>query len=513
MTLYEIARLTAASQMMPPALATQVPRAFEIDSRAVQPGDLFLAIPGARVDGHRYLDEAFQRGAAAALVMHHHLPGPLLPERSESSALPASQLGLEAGPGIDPGRLLFVEQTVCALQLLAARVLAKWARPVVGITGSAGKTTIKELTAHILEGMWEGQVLKSPGNLNTGYGLPLAVSRMICGGRRPDQFRVAVLEMGMNGYGEIARLTDLATPQIGVVANVGTAHLEFFGSVARIARAKAEMVEGIAPQGVAVLNADDPRTLAMRALRSDVRVVTFGLEAGTADVRATKVQSEPDLQGTSFLLTTSTGTAPVRLPLIGRHNISNALAAAAVADVLEMKVEQIAARLSTAAPAANRGVLIHLSIGEGPEKGVVTIVDDSYNSNPQALLEAVRAISGREERRSRARRIVVAGEMLELGPEGPTLHRASGREIAANGIDLLIGVRGLAAELVEGAVIEGGMARQQTRFFEQVEEASHWLLTELQPGDLILVKGSRGVRLEQLVRRLVATLAPASALS
>lgn len=502
MTLAEMARLCAASHMMAPALAATEPRAFQIDSRAVEPGDLFLAIPGERVDGHQFIGEALQRGAVAALVMHHRLPSPFLPFTPEGDQ---ASLGSGTDVGLDPGKLLFVEQTICALQQLASRVLAAWGRPVVGITGSAGKTTIKELTAHLLEGL--GRVLKSPGNLNTGYGLPLAVSRMICAGQRPDQFDLAVLEMGMSGYGEIARLTDLARPRVGVVANVGTAHLEFFGSSDRIARAKAEMVEGIVPGGIAVLNADDPRTLAMGRLRSDLRVMTFGIEAETAEVRATDVVIQSDLRGASFLLCTPSGKAMVRFPLLGRHNVSNALAAATVGIALGMPVEQIADRLSSATPAANRGEVLNFPLSVRGASGQVTVVDDSYNANPPALLEAVRAIAGREPH-GPTRRILVAGEMLELGPDGPGLHRSCGREIAVSGIDLLIGVRGLAAELVEGAVGEGGMARDRTRFFDQATDAAEWLLGELQPGDLILVKGSRGVRLDSLVRRIAAALAP-----
>jgi UDP-N-acetylmuramoyl-tripeptide--D-alanyl-D-alanine ligase len=494
MTLAEIARLCAASHMMAPSLAATEPRAFQIDSRAIEPGDLFLAIPGERVDGHQFLGEAWQRGAVAALVVHHRLPSPFAPEGGGTDA------------GLDPGKLLFVEQTVCALQQLATRVLAAWGRPVVGITGSAGKTTIKELTAHLLEGL--GRVLKSPGNLNTGYGLPLAVSRMICAGQRPEQFDLAVLEMGMSGYGEIARLTDLARPRIGVVANVGTAHLEFFGSIDRIARAKAEMVEGIVPGGIAVLNADDPRTLAMGRLRSDLQVMTFGIEAETAEVRATDLVLQSDLRGTSFLLCTPTGKSRVHFPLLGRHNVGNALAAATVGVALGMPTEQIAERLSSAVPAANRGEVRSFPFAARGESGQVTVVDDSYNANPPALLEAVRAITERQPSGPARRRILVAGEMLELGPEGPRLHRSSGREVAAAGIDLLIGVRGLAAELVEGAIDEGGMARDRTRFFDHAADAAEWLLGELQPGDLILVKGSRGVRLESLVRRIAAALAP-----
>ncbi|HMY74279.1 MAG TPA: UDP-N-acetylmuramoyl-tripeptide--D-alanyl-D-alanine ligase, partial [Blastocatellia bacterium] len=245
MNLLEIARLCAASQMLNAELAATEPAGFAIDSRAVKPGDLFVALPGERVDGHKFVEEVFEKGACAAMVVHHRLPF-------------ATNLGELAG------KLLFVENTACALQQMAARVLAKWHRPVIGMTGSAGKTTMKDLTAHVMAAA--GNVLKSLGNLNTSYGLPLTVSRMICAGVKPADFDFAVLEMGMSSFGEIARLTDIAPPTIGIVGNVGTAHIEFFGSQERIARAKSEMVEGIKPGGTAVLNADDPRVTAMQRL-------------------------------------------------------------------------------------------------------------------------------------------------------------------------------------------------------------------------------------------------------
>ena len=441
-----------------------------LPARAVAPGGLFVAIPGERVDGHQFVREVFDKGALAAMVVHHRLPF-------------ATDLGALAG------RLLFVENTLCAFQQLAARVLAKWHRPIVGITGSAGKTTMKDLTAHVLGAA--GTVLKSPGNLNTGYGLPLTVSQMITRGAAPADFDFAVLEMGMSSFGEIARLTDLAPPAVGVVGNVGDAHIEFFGTRDRIARAKAEMVDGIRAGGTAVLNADDSRVLAMRERRSDIAVVTFGIDA-PADVAAAEIAGAADLSATRFRLKTPDGEADVRLPLIGRHNVCNALAAAAVAVSLGMDAARIAARLSEAAPSKMRGELLRFANG-------ATVIDDSYNSNPQALLESVRAMPAA----GFARRIVVAGEMLELGALGPESHRACGREIAALGIDRLIGVRGLARELVEAAREAGPL---DAVFCETPEAAAETLLGDLRAGDLILVKGSRGVRTERVVERLRAEL-------
>ncbi|MDQ3011694.1 MAG: UDP-N-acetylmuramoyl-tripeptide--D-alanyl-D-alanine ligase [Acidobacteriota bacterium] len=470
MNLSEIARLCAASHMMNDQLAVFEPTGFVIDSRAVKPGALFVALPGEQVDGHTFVQEVFDKGACAALVIHHRLPL-------------AHSLG-ELGELAD--KLLFVENTACAMQQLAVRVLARWHRPVIGITGSAGKTTIKDLTAHVLAAA--GSVLKSLGNLNTSYGLPLTVVRMITGGAKPSDFDFAVLEMGMSSFGEIARLADIAPPTVGVVGNVGTAHIEFFGSQERIARAKAEMVKGIKPGGTAVLNADDPRVIAMQKLRSDVGIVSFGIDS-PADVTARQVSIADDLSGTRFLLKTPDSEAGVILPLVGRHNVYNALAAAAVAHSFGLSAERIAAQLSTAVPSPMRGELIRFA-------NCVTVIDDSYNSNPQALLEAVRAMA---EAKGFKRRIVVAGEMLELGAQSGQLHHQCGREIAAMNVDLLIGVRGLAKELVEGALDANA---GQAVFTNTPEEAAEKLIAEARPGDLVLVKGSRGVRTERVIERL-----------
>ncbi len=469
MKLFEIARLCGASHIMKEELAETAPAGFNIDSRSVRPGELFVAIPGERVDGHQFVAEVFEKGAIAAIVVHKRLPF-------------AASLGEFAE------RLLFVENTSCALQQMAARVLAGWRRPVVGITGSAGKTTIKDLTALVLSA--SGKVLKSLGNLNTSYGLPLTVSRMITGGAEPGDFDFTVLEMGMSSFGEIACLVNLAPPTVGVIANVGTAHIEFFGTQDRISRAKAEMVDGIKPGGTAVLNADDPRVLGMRERRSDINILTFGIDGG-ADVMAREMTSTGQFGGTRFVLKTPSGEAEVRLPLIGRYNVYNALAASATAHALGQTAGQTAAQLALASPSKMRGEVLRFANG-------VTVIDDSYNSNPQALLESVRSMLGAK---GFSRRVVVAGEMLELGAEGPPWHRHCGGEICAMGIDRLIGVRGLARELVKGA-IDHGMKAEQAEFYETPEEAGERLVAEARPGDLILVKGSRGVRTERVVEKL-----------
>src|SRR5215468_696081 len=465
--------------MLNEALADTEPAGFALDSRAIKAGELFVAIPGERVDGHQFVREVFEKGACAAMVVHHRLPF-------------AADLGDYAG------RLLFVENTVCAFQRLASRVVAEWHRPVVGVTASAGKTTMKDLIAHCLSGT--GNVLKSLGNLNTGYGLPLAIGRMIISGAKPSDYDFAVLEMGMSSFGEIARLVSIAPPEVGVVGNVGTAHIEFFGSQERIARAKAEMVDGVKPGGVAVLNADDPLVIGMRGRRDDIAVISFGVSAG-ATVTAREIAVVP-AGGSRFILGAPDGEAEVTMPLIGRHNVYNALAAAAVASYFGASPERIASRLATSEPSKMRGELIRFANG-------VTVIDDSYNSNPQALLQSVRAMLDVAASGPPGRRVVAAGEMLELGDHGPEMHRKCGREIAAMGVDVLIGVRGLASELVAGAVECLGNAPRLTSFCETPEEAAEMLVAGAVPGDVILVKGSRGVRMEIVVERLKAAFGSA----
>ncbi len=475
MNLRAIARLCGASENLDQALAQFVPAGFVIDSRAVKPGDLFIALPGERVDGHQFVREVFDKGACAAIVVHQRLL--------------ATQQGPPQWPvdlGAHFGKLLFVENAAAALQQFAARVLAQWSRPIVAITGSAGKTTMKDLTAQVLAA--KGRVHKSLGNLNTSYGLPLTVGRMVSAGAQPADFDLAVLEMGMSSFGEIARLVDMAPPTVGIVGNVGTAHIEFFGTQQRIARAKAELVDGIKSGGTAVLNADDALVLAMRERRSDLNILCFGID-NAAEVKARDIALLPALRGTRFVLVTPQGEAEVKLSLLGRHNVYNALAAAAAGVAFELNAAQIAQQLNAAAPSPMRGEIVRLANG-------VTLIDDSYNSNPPALLQAVRAMI---EAPGFTRRIVAAGEMLELGEQGAQMHQDCGQTLAELGVEKLIGVRGLAQALVTGAQ----SARMNDAVFAETPEAAvELLLSDCRAGDLVLVKGSRGVRTEKIVERL-----------
>jgi UDP-N-acetylmuramoyl-tripeptide--D-alanyl-D-alanine ligase len=448
---------------------------FSIDSRSVKAGELFFALSqedyaragfnGTFHDGHQFIEAALGRGAVAAVARADRVVG--------DPALLAFA-----------NRLLLVDDAIAALQMLAHRVYENWGRRVVGITGSAGKTTAKELTAHLLSTAGQ-RVLKSERNYNNGLGLPLSVLRMVSEGRSPEQFDVAVLEMGMSSpTHEIARLCKITPPDIAVELMIAPVHLEYLGSIENIAAAKAELVEGLKPGGVAVLNADDEWVIKMRD-KHEGRTVTFGIET-RADVAAKEIDTG-QLGLIKFRLQTPLGDAPATLHMSGRHNLMNALAAAAVANCFDIKPAQIAAALNTARPPRMRGEVLDFAAG-------FRVVDDSYNSNPRSLLNMVRTIT--EGSGNSKRRIVIAGEMLELGPDEAELHREAGSEIARAGVDILWGVRGLAAELVAGAQAAGST---ETRFFETSDEAARALLEELREGDLVLVKGSRGVATDKIV--------------
>lgn len=455
---------------------------FSIDSRTAAEGELFFALSPedyrrhcftatSFADAHRFIPQALAQGAVAAV---------------------ARAASVEADEGLRPyaESLLLVEDVIEALQLLARGTVDGWGRPVVGITGSAGKTTTKDLTAHVL-GATGRRVLRSRKNYNNELGVALSVLQMESGGASPSDFDVAVLEMGMSLPGEIARHCQVAPPDVAVLTLVAPVHLEFMGSVEAIAEGKAQLVEGMKRGGTAVLNADDERVLAMRAKAGHAgRVVTYGLGEG-ADVRAVGVETA-GVGASRFLLRTPGGEAEVLLPMHGRHNVSNALAAAAAALSFGVGTEEVAAALATAAPSEMRGEVLHFREG-------FTVVDDSYNSNPRSLLSMSEAVAAGGE--GVRRRVVVAGEMLELGAEGPALHREAGREIAGFGVDALWGVRGLAGELVEGAR-GAGMNDSAARFYETAEEAGAALVGFIRPGDLVLVKGSRGVHTERVVEAL-----------
>ncbi|MGI9035226.1 MAG: UDP-N-acetylmuramoyl-tripeptide--D-alanyl-D-alanine ligase [Pyrinomonadaceae bacterium] len=464
-----------ASKLSPVLLRAEI-EFVSIDSREVKTGDLFFALSqpdyqnncfnGGFEDAHKYIPAAFERGAIACVAR---------PDRfAEHKEI------LESFAD----KLLFVDDAILALQNLAKGVYEEWNKPVVAITGSAGKTTAKELTAHVLEqkGL---RVLRNVKNYNNGLGHPLTVLRLL----NDKNYDVAVLEMGMSTpFNEIRRLCRITPPDVAVELNVLPVHVEHLGSIENVARAKAELVEGMKRGGVAVLNADDERVLAMREL-SKGKTLTYAIETA-ADVSAKNINFVR-FGETHFTLQIPNDSAEVEMKLSGRHNVSNALAAAAVGAYFEMTAREIAAALKSVEPPAQRGEVLHFAEG-------FTVINDSYNSNPAALVSMVSTLI--EGAHSARRKIVVAGEMLELGASETAIHFETGKRLAASGIEVLYGVRGLAKKLVEGAS-ENGLS--DVKFFADSCEAGEFLANEIKAGDLILVKGSRGVQTERVIEKLL----------
>jgi UDP-N-acetylmuramoyl-tripeptide--D-alanyl-D-alanine ligase len=451
---------------------------FSIDSRTVSEGELFFALSqpdyeragfnGTFADAHDFIAQALDKGAMAAVARRDRVAGD---EKMEA-------LG---------NRLLLVPDAIAALQTLARKVYERWGRPVIGITGSAGKTTTKELTAHVLLNTGY-RVLKSERNYNNGLGLPLSVLQMVSQGHKPDDYDLAVLEMGMSSpTHEIRRLVRITPPDVGVELMVAPVHLEHLGTIENVAAMKAELIEGLKPGGVAVLNADDELVMEMKS-KTNGEVLTFGIERD-ADVTAKGIDTSR-FGSIRFRLQTPMGNAAAELPMTGRHNLMNALAASAVATALKVKPELIADALRTARPPRMRGEVLDFADG-------FTVVDDSYNSNPRSLIGMVRTLA--EAKGNVSRRIVIAGEMLELGPESPQMHREAGHDIARLGIDVLWGVRGMASEMVSAARETGIVGAS---FFESSDDAAAAALKEVRAGDLVLVKGSRSVETDRIVAAL-----------
>ena len=432
---------------------------YSIDSRTIGAGELFFAVTGERVDGHEYVETALRDGAVAAVVSMRWL----------------------APAGVDEARLLRVadgdECVLRAMQRLAQAVRRAWGKRVIGVTGSAGKTTTKECVAEVLGSRFE--VLKTEGNLNNHFGVPLMLLRL------EPTHDVAVIEMGMNHAGEIAALARIAEPEWAVVSNVGMAHAEFFADgIAGIARAKKELVDAVREEGVAFLNGDDERVRAFGAGMGE-RAVLYGVSEGCA-VRACEVEDR-GLNGTEFGVRVNgedAGRALLRLP--GSHNVLNALAAVAVGLQSGVSVGEAIRALEAMRPTEKRGNVL---TWRGAE-----IANDTYNSNPTALKAMIVALQRTEAKR----RVLVAGEMLELGAEGARLHAECGAAAADAGVDVVIGVRGLAAEMVAAARGRGVAAE----FVETPEQAGAWLKANLRAGDVVLLKASRGVRLERALDTL-----------
>lgn len=468
--------MNAGTSNLNPALPAMEVVNFAIDSRDVQAGDVFFALSqpdyknngfnGEFDDATKFAASALEKGSIACVVR---------PDRYEEH-----KAGLEKYRD----RLIFVDDTIAALQRLAHGVYLEWNKPVIAITGSAGKTTAKELTAHVLESTGR-KVLRNIKNYNNGLGLPLTVLNLA----KDSSYDLAVLEMGMSTpMNEIQRLCKITPPDVAIELNVLPVHVEHLGSIENVAKAKAELVEGMKPGGTAVLNADDPLVLGMRELVNGT-TVTFGIE-NPADVSATDVRFER-FGETQFSLKTPNGTAEVRFPLNGRHNILNALAAAAAGHIFGMSPKLIATSFAGVEPPPQRGEVLHFKEG-------FTVINDSYNSNPDALISMVKMLVDGSS--TAKRKIVVAGEMLELGENEKEIHRETGKKIADSGINRLIGVRGLASQLVDGAKAAGLNASE---FATDSDEAGEMLTEIATAGDVILIKGSRGVRTEKVVEKLL----------
>lgn len=462
LTLAEAALGCGAKLEAPASLAgvgTLVATGYSIDSRTVAPGELFFAVRGAKLDGHDFVASALERGAIAAVV-----------SLTRVATLPDIAL---ASP------LLIVEDPLQALQALAGHTRRHWGGRVVAVTGSAGKTSTKDAIAAALGAGF--RVLKSLGNLNNGFGLPLQLLRV-----QPEH-EYAVVEMGMNHAGEIALLSRIASPDWGVITNVGVAHIENFSDgQAGIARAKYELVEALPATGVAFLNCDDPY-VSQFGRDFTGKAVYFG--AGPC--ANPQITSIDETNGLHVQLLSNDETYSVNMALIGRHNASNAAAALAVAREAGVPIKDALHALASLTPGDKRGEVLTLT---GKWAGA-TLINDSYNSNPEALKSMILALAAR----TALRRILIAGEMLELGDHAPELHAASGAAAAQAGIDIIIGVRGQAEHLVQAAQKAGATAL----FLPDAEAAGAWMRENLRSGDVVLVKGSRGVRLERAISALL----------
>jgi UDP-N-acetylmuramoyl-tripeptide--D-alanyl-D-alanine ligase len=431
---------------LPSTFLAAIATGWSIDTRTLKRADVFFAIKGERFDGHAFLETAFEKGALAAVVSE---------------------------PGEGRGLLIRVEDTLAALQRLAVWARNEWGRPIVAVTGSAGKTTTKDAIAELLSVRL--RVGKTEGNLNNHLGLPLSLLRM-------DQTaEVGVMELGMNHTGEIRFLASVAKPNIGVVTNVGFAHVENFSSIEAIALAKRELVESLGESGTAVLNADDTRVREFAETHTG-RVITYGFSE-SAEVRGENLElasggSQFEVDGTLF-----------KTQLAGRHGASNVLAAVAAARAFDIKPAELPEAVARIQPGKMRG--------QREQWNGITILNDCYNSNPDAALSMLDLL-GKE---AGHRRIAVLGEMLELGDWATELHEKVGKHASEQGIDVVVGITGKARKIVEGA-IANGLPSQNAYYFDTPEEAGTFLRRYVKEGDVLLFKGSRGTHIERALARM-----------
>ncbi|MFE1885840.1 UDP-N-acetylmuramoyl-tripeptide--D-alanyl-D-alanine ligase [Streptomyces diastatochromogenes] len=456
LSLAEIAAVVGGQTHDIPDPSVQVTGPVVRDSREVVPGTLFAAFVGERVDGHDFAQAVVEAGAVAVLA-------------SRPVGVPA----------------IVVEDVQTALGALARHVVRRLGATLVALTGSAGKTSTKDLIAQVLQS--KAPTVFTPGSLNNEIGLPLTALSAT------EETRFLVLEMGARGIGHIRYLTDLTPPRIGLVLNVGTAHIGEFGGREQIARAKGELVEALPEDGAAILNADDPLVRAM-ASRTKAKVVLFG-ESAEADVRAENVRLTDSGQP-AFRLHTPSGASDVTMRLYGEHHVSNALAAAAVAHELGLSAEEIATALSEAGSLSRW----RMEVTERPDG--VTIVNDAYNANPESMRAALRALAAMGKGR---RTWAVLGKMAELGDEALAEHDAVGRLAVRLNVSKLVAVGGIEASWLQlGAYNEGSWGEESVHVSD-AQAAVDLLRSELRPGDVVLVKASRSVGLESVAQALVET--------
>lgn len=474
LTLSEIAAATSGRLDAVSDPETTVTGAVVADSRGVERGDLFVAIPGERVDGHDFAGAAVQAGAAAVLA-----------ERP---------VGVPA---------VVVDDSVAALGALAAATLARISPTVVAVTGSSGKTSTKDLLAQVLAA--RGPIVAPTGSYNTEVGVPLTVLTA------DESTSTLVLEMGARGAGHIAYLCGIARPQVAIVLNVGTAHVGEFGGRDEIARAKSELVQALPATGTAVLNADDPLVRQMAGV-TDAGVLMFG-ESVHADIRADAVSLD-ERGRAAFDLVTPAGSEHVTLRLVGEHHVSNALATAAAAWALELDMADVAAALSAATPRSPW----RMAVTDRPDG--VTVVNDAYNANPESMRAALKALVALGGTGTGRRTWAVLGEMRELGATSPAEHDALGRLVVRLGIDRLIAVGEEARPIQGGAASELGAANEpapgdegswgnEAAWLPDGAAALDVLRTELEAGDVVLVKASRAAGLEKVAEALLAEVRPA----
>lgn len=443
-------------------------RHIRTDSRAIRKGDLFVALQGERFDGHEFVPAVLAQGAVGAIVHDEY-------------RLPQGK-GTEVLPGGRTEPFLFgVRDTLFAYQQLAAHHRSRFAIPVVAVTGSNGKTTTKEMVASVLAQRW--RILKTEGNFNNRIGVPHTLFRLTA------RHQAAVVEMGVDQQGQTTRLCEIVRPTIGIITNIGPDHLEFFGSMEGSAQAKAELLDLLPSDGTAILNADDPY-FDYLASRAQCRVVSFGL-SDRADVRATNVESDAK-KGTSFclLLPGKSRHTPVSIKVHGIHNVTNALAAAAVGFALNLSGATIAQGLARFRPAAMRSQIV-------AHHGV-QIINDCYNANPASMKAALELLAHWSPARER---VAVLGDMLELGRDSRQLHREVGQDLASLPLSRLVACGELGREIAQGAR-QAGVPHSSIIELPDASAASEWLKKTVRQGDVVLVKASRGMKMEQIVQVL-----------